>query len=155
MYIERQQQLYFLFFWMAIFCSLFIYFFSENIIRYIFVDIDVKINEILFYSSLAGVLFSLGLVSNKWMIMEGMFIYEFFRGLSGVFTNIFLNIMLIPIYGMKGASIATFVGLLVYSQVFLLFTKKTRKLLVIQNKALFQFQTIKQVVHLLKHTYTR
>jgi len=154
-YIERQQQLYFLFFWMAIFCSLFIYFFSENIIRYIFVDIDVQINDILFFSSLAGVLFSLGLVSNKWMIMEGMFIYEFFRGLAGIFTNIFLNIMLIPVYGMKGASIATFVGLLVYSQVFLLFTKKTRKLLVIQNKALFQFQTIKQVVHLLKHTNTR
>jgi O-antigen/teichoic acid export membrane protein len=154
-YIERQQQLYFLFFWMAIFFSLFVYFFSENIIRYIFVDTDVQINEILFFSSLAGVLFSLGLVSNKWMIMEGMFIYEFFRGLSGIFTNIFLNIILIPIYGIKGASIATFVGLLVYSQVSLLFTKKTRKLLVIQNMALFQFQTIKQVVHLLKHTNIR
>ena len=53
----------------------------------------------------------LGVASSKWFIAEGLQKYSFYRTLAGAVLNVILNFILIPLYGIYGAAIATLVSL--------------------------------------------
>ena len=74
----------------------------------------------------AGVFVSLGVVSSSWLINENMQRVTLYRTLSGAIVNVVLNLVLIPIYGLLGAAIATVISYTIAGLLFDLFNKKTR-----------------------------
>jgi len=76
----------------------------------------------------ASVFVFLQISTGSWFINENLQIQAFFRYLSGAILNVFLNLLLIPYYGVKGAAISTICsfGLVVLSPIF--FSPSYRKL---------------------------
>lgn len=59
-----------------------------------------------------GTLVVLALMSGMWIMAEKMTIRNMFRNIFGAVINIFLNLVLIPIYGAEGAAYATLLAFL-------------------------------------------
>ena len=74
----------------------------------------------------AGVFVALGVASSKWLVVENLQIYSFYRTALGAVLNISCNLWLIPIYGIKGAVFATLISYFIVAYVSLGFFKKTR-----------------------------
>ena len=74
----------------------------------------------------AGVFVSLGVVSSKWLITENLERYSLYITLFGAILNIVFNLYLIPIYGIRGAAIATLISYGTASYLSLAIFKKTR-----------------------------
>ena len=74
----------------------------------------------------AGVFVALGVASSKWLVIENLQIYSFYRTALGAVLNISCNLWLIPIYGIKGAVFATLISYFFVAYVSLGFFKKTR-----------------------------
>jgi O-antigen/teichoic acid export membrane protein len=74
----------------------------------------------------AGVFVALGVASSKWLVVENLQIYSFYRTVLGAVLNISCNLWLIPIYGIKGAVFATLISYFIVAYVSLGFFKKTR-----------------------------
>ena len=73
-----------------------------------------------------GVFVALGVASSKWLVVENLQIYSFYRTALGAVLNISCNLWLIPIYGIKGAVFATLISYFIVAYVSLGFFKKTR-----------------------------
>ena len=58
------------------------------------------------------------IASSKWFIIEGLQIMTLRRTTAGAIINIILNIILIPIYGIVGAAIATVISQIIASYLF-------------------------------------
>jgi O-antigen/teichoic acid export membrane protein len=83
-----------------------------------------------------GVIISLSALTFRYLIIKGLRIISIYRSLLGLALNLILNYILIPIYGINGAAIATLI-----SQLFSLFIingviSKTKNIFVIQCKSL-------------------
>ena len=74
----------------------------------------------------AGVFVALGVASSKWLVVENLQIYSFYRTALGTVLNISCNLWLIPIYGIKGAVFATLISYFFVAYASLGFFKKTR-----------------------------
>jgi O-antigen/teichoic acid export membrane protein len=85
----------------------------------------------------AGVFVALGATSSSWLINENLQQFAFYRSLSGAITNVILNLILIPNYGMVGAAIATVISYMIAGFVFDLFSNKTRRMFFMKIDALF------------------
>jgi O-antigen/teichoic acid export membrane protein len=79
----------------------------------------------------------LGVISSKWFIAENLQKYSFYRTLAGMVLNILLNYILIPIYSIQGAAIATLISQVMASYLFNLFNKKLRYTFILQTNAIF------------------
>lgn len=91
-----------------------------------------------------GTLFAgLGLGCTKWLILEGLQKLRIYRTLLGVVVNIILNVMLIPKFGITGAAFSTLISQMIASYFGNLLKVETRKIFVMQTKALFLFRKIK------------
>ena len=74
----------------------------------------------------AFVFVSLGVVSSKYLVAENLEIYALYRSIVGVIINITLNWYLIPIYGIKGAAVATLITQIFVAYLFLFCFRSTR-----------------------------
>jgi PST family polysaccharide transporter len=84
----------------------------------------------------AGVFVSLGLATSLWITTEGLMRFLPIISTSGAGINIVLNYFLIPKYGIMGATIATVISQFVSSCGAYAIHPKTRKIFVMQIKAL-------------------
>jgi len=84
----------------------------------------------------AGVLVSLGVCSNLWLINEGHLKYTMYQTLLGAATNLALNLFLIPRSGVTGAAFATCVGYFVAVTLTIAILPKARRLLHLQLASL-------------------
>ncbi len=85
-----------------------------------------------------GMLFSfLGVSSTQWLVLEKKQKYRLYRTVMGVIINIVLNFILIPIYGVVGAAIATLISQCAASYVGNLLSKQTWFIFLIQTKSFF------------------
>ncbi|NER78512.1 MAG: flippase [Leptolyngbya sp. SIO1D8] len=65
----------------------------------------------IFAVHILGSLFTyLGIAQSKWIVTEGLQRYNFYARLTGLISNILLNLVLIPLYGGVGAAIATLIS---------------------------------------------
>jgi PST family polysaccharide transporter len=55
----------------------------------------------------AGLFVSLGVVQSSWLVNEGLTKLSLYRTLFGAIANVILNLILIPVFGIMGAAIAT------------------------------------------------
>lgn len=77
----------------------------------------------------------IGDVLSRWLIIEDLLLHSMLRHYLGLIANIALNIILIPIYGIEGAAVASVVGYLFAVIVFALLTPRLRMFLrIIFNK---------------------
>ncbi len=124
LYYERMQKLYDLIVIFAIFIVLPMSFFSNWFIEFLY-GYDYKGAIDVFIVYIWTILFtSLGSVGTKWFISENLQKYLFYRTLYGASINIILNYILIPLYGIVGAAIATLISQIVTSYLFNITNKK-------------------------------
>ena len=96
--------------WMAIFIALPISLFSEEIILLFFKKEYINAAEVLSIHVWTGVFVFLGTAFGKFLIVEGYTNKVLFKTVLGATINFIINYFLIPIYGIRGAAIATFIS---------------------------------------------
>ncbi|MFW5803808.1 MAG: flippase [bacterium] len=135
-YLNRLQQFYILISWISIFIGLIIFFSSNFIIDFLFGDIydsSIDVLKIYIFSLYAT---SAGLASSQYLLAENYTRVSFYRTFLGMILNVFLNLLLIPLYGIEGAAWTTFISYLVATYSLLLF-KKTRRQGIMLIKSIF------------------
>ena len=83
-----------------------------------------------------GVLVSLGVCSNLWLVNEGHLKYTMYQTLLGAATNFALNLFLIPRLGVVGAALASCAGYFVAVTVTIAVLPRTRRLFHLQLASL-------------------
>ncbi len=110
LYLEKLQTLYDLFTWFTISVAVIITFLSPFIIKILYganyADSAIILSIIIW----TGIFSFLGVASSQYLVAENITKVSFYRTGFGAIINVLLNIILIPIYGIIGAAIATFIS---------------------------------------------
>lgn len=125
-YIRRLKQLYAALVYLSILYSIFVTIFAKPIIlilygkQYLASIPALKI--VVWYCAFSF----LGVAKNIWLVCEGKQKYEKWFTLLGAATNLLLNTILIPQYGIVGAAIATLITQISTNFIYPVFFKETR-----------------------------
>lgn len=126
MYIRRLKQLYSIIIWLSFLYGIFITMFGKLIVIILYgkeyLGAIVALKIVVWYCSFSY----LGSAKNIWLISEGKQKYEKWFTLIGASTNVILNLLMIPKYGIIGAAIATLITQIVTNFVSPLLFKETR-----------------------------
>ena len=106
-FIEKTQVLYFFNLIISILILIFFILFGEKIILFLFGDNFIESVEVLYVYSFGLIFVFFGSMNNKLLVMDNLQKLMLGRNIFGLGANIVLNIILIPLYGIKGAAIAT------------------------------------------------
>lgn len=136
LYNKRLQRLYTVMVWMAITVALPMTFLSGWVVEFLYGVAYRDAGPVLMIHIWAGVFVALGVASSSWLINENLQQIALYRTLSGAITNVILNLILIPNYGMIGAAIGTVISYMVAGFVFDLFSNKTRGMFFMKIDAL-------------------
>jgi O-antigen/teichoic acid export membrane protein len=127
LYEERVQKLYDLMIWGSVVVALPITLLADWVILILYgVDFQEAADVLRIYIW-AGVFVSLGVASSKWLVAENLQSYLFYITALGAVLNISCNFWLIPIYGIKGAALATIISYSTVAYFSLGCFRKTRK----------------------------
>jgi O-antigen/teichoic acid export membrane protein len=136
LYYDRLQKLYDFMTWMAIFIALPMTFLSDWLINLLFGEEYHQAGNVLMIHIWASVFVFLGVASSKWFISENLQKYSFYRTLTGAIINILLNYIMIPLYGILGAAMATLISQSIASYFFNITNKKLRYTFLLQTNAI-------------------
>ena len=137
LYHARLQRLYDLMVWLAVAVALPTTFLSGWLIGLLFGKEYSQAGGVLAIHIWAGVFVFIGVASGKWLLSENMQIFSFFRTGLGAFSNVILNLALIPVWGIYGAAVATLLSQMIASYIGYAFTKKTLTNFRMQTKSFF------------------
>jgi O-antigen/teichoic acid export membrane protein len=127
LYEQRMQKLYDLMVWVSVTVAIPTTFLADWVIIILYGnDFEASVTVLQIYIW-AGVFTFLGVASFKWLVTENLQQYSFYVLAIGAVINIGSNLLLIPIYGINGAAVATFISYGVGSYAGLAFFKKSRK----------------------------
>jgi O-antigen/teichoic acid export membrane protein len=127
LYQYRLIQLYSLMFWMGVSVGLVIMLFGESIISLLFGEVYTNAYMALVFNIWNGIFISQAIARGIWMISENLQIYRLYSNIIVAVLNISINILLIPIYGIAGAAIATLITQFIGTWVISLFWKPIRQ----------------------------
>jgi O-antigen/teichoic acid export membrane protein len=136
LYYSRLQRLYDMMVWIAIAIAIPTLFLADYIIELLYGIAYNQASGVLALHIWAGIFVFLGVASSKWFISENLQKYSFYRTLAGAIINIFLNYILIPLYGIYGAAIATLISQVIASYLFNITNKKLRYTFLLQTNAI-------------------
>lgn len=126
-YIRRLKQLYSVIIWMSILYGIFITIFGKFIVVLLYgkeyIECVPALLIVVWYCSFSY----LGSAKNIWLICEGKSKYEKWFTLLGAVTNIILNLIFIPILGIKGAALATLATQIMTNFIIPIIFKETRE----------------------------
>ena len=146
LFLSRLQNLYDLMAWISIAIALIMTVFSNRIINFLYGSAYDQAGAVLSLHIWAGVFVFLGTASGKWFVSRNLQTLSFYRAIWGVITNLILNFLLIPRYGIKGAAIATLASQALSAYFSDCFNNLTKQQFVMKTKSLFLvtlFQRIK------------
>ncbi|HPN88270.1 MAG TPA: flippase [Candidatus Omnitrophota bacterium] len=124
MYNHRLRQLYSLMILLALSIAIPISFFSKNIISLLFGTEYIGATSVLKIHIWSAIFVFLGVASSRYLLAENFTKISLITTSASMLINIILNFILIPLYGIKGAAIATLFSC--FSATFLIiFFKKT------------------------------
>jgi O-antigen/teichoic acid export membrane protein len=146
-YNNRMQKLYDILAWMAIAIALPVSFFSKEIINIIFGTQFQAGAPVLAIYIWAGVAVFLGVASTQYLINENFTKLSFLRTFIGMVLNVILNFVLIPIYGIVGAAIATLVSYTI-ATISIMFFKITFHQVLMMLKSMFLITLIQYIFKL-------
>ena len=110
LYSSRMQRLYSFMFWAAIAVALSVTLLGNIIITSLYGEAYREAGIVLMIHIWAGVFVFVGVGSSKWFICEGLQKFATINTIAGGIANILLNLLLIPIYGIYGAAVATIIS---------------------------------------------
>lgn len=93
--------------WSAVLIAVPIMIYSKEIILLLFGNKYLLSSEVLNVHVWTAIFVFLGVAFSRWLITEGLIFVALYRTLSGLVTNIVLNIFFIPKWGIIGAAYAT------------------------------------------------
>ena len=112
LYNQRITKLFSLILVLGIFIALFVTLFSQLIIDALF-GVSFKDSASVLMVGVWSLIFvGLGNAASKWFFAEGLQKLFMYRTLFGLIVNLLLNYLLIPIYGLVGAAVATLTSVL-------------------------------------------
>ena len=152
LYYQRLQKLYDLMVWIAVAIALPTTFLAPWVIKVLYGEAFLPAAGVLKIHIWAGVFVFLGVACTKWFIVENYLNKNFFRTFIGMVTNVVLNLMLIPLYGIYGAAIATLLGQMTANLIYDVFDKQTYPSLKLKTKALNPFYFVKRLVVWKQHS---
>jgi len=110
--------------------------FADEIITILYGIEYIGASSVLSIHIFASIFVSLGVGMHSWIIVENLQRYEFYSLSFGAFANICLNYLLIDIYGIIGAAVATLISQMVANIVVLMIIEKTRYIAIQQIKTI-------------------
>jgi O-antigen/teichoic acid export membrane protein len=110
LYYTRLQRLYTLMLWSAIIVAVMMTFLSSRVITSLYGQAYSEAGGVLMIHIWAGIFVYLGVASGSWFLAENLQKYSSINTLIGAITNVILNLILIPIWGIYGAATATVVS---------------------------------------------
>ncbi|MCC7050784.1 MAG: flippase [Bacteroidia bacterium] len=144
-YYARLQKLYDLMVWLAIAIALPMTFLSDWVVNLLYGGQYYQAGSVLIIHIWASVFVFLGVASGTWFTAENLQIFSFYRTFFGMCTNVFLNFLLIPVYGINGAAVATLISQIIAAYLYDLFNSKTRKMFYIKTKSILGLSLINRV----------
>jgi O-antigen/teichoic acid export membrane protein len=134
LYYKRLQQLYTLMSWTSITIALLITFLSDWIINFLYGSAYLPASRVLSISIWAGVFVFWGVANSQYLLAENYTKISFIRTFVGACFNLFLNLLLIPIFKIEGAAIATLLSYFI-AVFFIVFIPRVNKqvLLIIKS----------------------
>jgi O-antigen/teichoic acid export membrane protein len=124
-----------LFFLISVLWSGFLYFGSAFLLEIFFGKKFIGCENYLFLYSSSLIFNSIGMVAGQWVIVEKLYWIPMYRSIIGLLVNIFLNVILIPIYGIYGACISSIITSFFTNFLLYYFSSKGRKIFLIQIDA--------------------
>lgn len=115
--------------------GIFVTFLSESIIDVLYKNEYKDSYLVLIIHIWGGLFISMSSITNRILIVENLQKLILFRGLVGLVINFFLNLLLIPIFGIEGAAFSTVFSLFIILFIFNYFNKKTKTIFFSQLKA--------------------
>jgi O-antigen/teichoic acid export membrane protein len=137
LYHARLQRLYTTLVWMAIAVAVPMTFLSDWLITLLYGEAYKDAAQVLIIHIWAGVFVSIGVASGSWFISENLQHYALYRTSLGAIINVIFNLILIPIFGLIGAAIATVIAQSMAALFFDVVTKKTRICFYMKLKTLY------------------
>ncbi len=126
LYRQRLMRMFSLMVCISVPLSLFFTFFSRHIVTFLYGEEFLEAGLVLAIHIWASISVFLGIVSSKHLLVENFMKISFLRVLIGGFSNLLLNCILIPRYGIKGAAIATGLSY-TFAVFFVILIPKTRE----------------------------
>jgi len=144
LYYQRLQKLYDLMVWLAVAIALPTTFLAPWVIRILYGEASSPASAVLSIHIWTGVFVGLGAACGKWFLVENYVKKNFYRTFLGMAVNVFLNIYMIPPYGIKGAAIATLMGQLAANLLYDIFDKQTHMSLNLKLRVFLPLHYIKK-----------
>lgn len=136
LYHARTQRLFDFLVILSIFIAAPMAFFSSDAVSFLFGERYGQASVVLAIHIWASIFVFLGVASTQWLIAEGLQVLAMRRTFLGLFVNIAFNFILIPMYGVIGAAIATVVSQATVAFLSDPFNRETRILFIMKLKAL-------------------
>ncbi len=146
-YNQRLQILYTSMVWLAISIALPMTFFSDWLILLIFGQLYQEAGQVLMIHTWTAVFVFIGVVYSGYLTIENKTKKAFYRTLIGAIVNVFLNYILIPIHGIKGAAFSTLVGQFSANYLYDIFDKEVYGQLKMKSKAFFPIHIFLRKTH--------
>ena len=119
--------------------SIFFTFFSNHIIIFLYGNEYIMSIFALKISIWTGIFVFWGVGAGNMLVVEKLNKHNLMKSLQGLGLNIVLNLILIPMYGINGAAIATLISQFYASYLYYFFYKKTRHIFFLQSKSILFF----------------
>lgn len=147
LYYARLQRLYDLMVWISLAVAVPMTFLSNWVINLLYGSAYNQAGGVLMIHIWAGLFVSLGVAAGKWVISEGYLQNAFLRTLLGAIINILLNYLLISIYNIKGAAIATLLSFFFVNYFSLALFKSTRTCFYQQTRSLILLSILHKQIY--------
>lgn len=110
---------------------------SSHLVQFLYGSRFSDAANVLAIHAWAGIFVALGLASGRWFINEGLQRLQLYKTLVGAFTNILLNLILIPEFGTAGAAVATLISFGVAAYISDFFFASTRPMFFMKTRAIY------------------
>jgi O-antigen/teichoic acid export membrane protein len=138
-YLLLIEKIYCLFVWISVPICFFVFFFNHEIVKLIYGIQYEKTAYILSFLVFSIFFNSVGVVNTKILYVEHYERKYLIRSVFGVFINVALNFLLIPIYKESGAAISTLITLFFICYVYDIFDKDLHRFYFLKVRCFFPF----------------
>ena len=129
--------------WLSFAVALPVTFLAGPIINLLYGNAFQQASLVLAIHIWSSVFVFIGIASGTFFTIEGYTKKSLYRTILGAITNVLLNLLLIPHYGISGAAIATVISQFAATFLYDFFDPSLKELVVIRFKSLFPIHYIK------------
>jgi O-antigen/teichoic acid export membrane protein len=142
-YSNTMRKIYTLVIYIGLSFVLFVQLFGKYLLDMIYGSEFSEVFYILQIHAWTGIFSGLLVVSGKWYINEGLTKLALTRNLFSLFVGVFLNYLLIPLYGLQGAAYSVLIAIICSSLIFDLLGKSTRHQFFLKLESILFYRSLK------------